>query len=320
MAKTICRNSADDLFAATEGIQVEHPLMFEMESRIGTMICVGESNIDKDKKCMALIAESGCGKSTIIRHCTSKLNEGRNVDECEIPALYVVLTPAVGKKSLAQDILIALRNMTGRETHPESGNETILLERVCAYLRFVKCKILFIDEFHHVLLSDTPKKAKAVGETVKWLLTNGPCPVVVVGTEEAREPFKQNNQLLRRAVPSIDLRKLSIARREDREWFGKFFGRFFGIMEEQSIASNATSLVLDETLSLLMEASDGIIGNACKIVSHAVYQMALAGRSELDGNDFRIACDNLLILTSITKNPFAASAKGISVSARHDGK
>jgi hypothetical protein len=286
-----------------------------MESKIDTLIRIGERSADREKQCMPFTAQSGCGKSTILRHCVRKINADRNVDDGEIPALYTTLTPAIGKKSLTQDILIELQKVSGRATHPESGNETILLEKTIQFLKQARCKILFIDEFHHVLLSDTDKRKNAVGETIKWLLIKGPCPVVIAGTEKAKEPFTANAQLLRRAVASIDLRPLNRTKKSDRDWFGTFFGQYFTTMDRLEVASNAKSLLFDETLSQLMEASGGVIGNACKIISHAIYEMVLAGRTELTEEDFRAACDKLLLHKSIASNPFATSARGMKIAA-----
>src|SRR4051812_1900992 len=99
-------------------------------------------------------------------------------------------------------------HLTGRDTQPEKGNENVLLERANEYLLAAQVEILIFDEFHHVLLCDTEKKAYAVGEAVKWMLIKGPCPIVLAGTERAWSPFRANPQLVRRAIPHVDLRAL----------------------------------------------------------------------------------------------------------------
>jgi hypothetical protein len=315
MTKLNREELAADLMANAEAIVVEHPLLVEMEAKINALIRVGERSIDREKQCMPLIAKSGCGKSTILRHCVRKLNAGRDVESGEIPALFTTLSPAIGKKSLAQDILIALQKIRGRTTDPEIGNETILFERTTKYLREARSKILIIDEFQHVLLSDTEKRKKAVGETIKWLLIEGPCPVVVSGTDKAWGPFKDNVQLMRRAVSSVNLRPLDRSQRADREWFGRFFGQYFATIERLKIASDTRELTLDDTLSRLMEASGGVIGVGCKIISHAIYEMAIAGRTEIVEQDFRIACDKLLLHGFIGSNPFETGSRGMKISA-----
>src|SRR4051812_25741924 len=136
MTKRIDREElAADLMAKTEAILVEHPLLLQMESKINTLVRIGARCEGAEKQCMAFIANTGCGKSTTLRYCVGKLNATRNVAGGEIPALYTTLTPAIGKKSLVQDILLELQRVSGRATHPESGNETILLERACEYLK-----------------------------------------------------------------------------------------------------------------------------------------------------------------------------------------
>jgi hypothetical protein len=296
-------------------ILVEHPRLVEAEHQMEALVRHGRRNPGREKQCMALIAPSGCGKSTILQDFVAKLNSPEALQERRIPALYVKLKPTIGKKSMAQDILFALAAISGKDTTPDHGNENILLERVVAYLAQASCEILVIDEFHHVLLSDTEKQRKAVSETIKWLLLSGPCPVVVAGTDKAWEPFQDNPQLARRAVPAVCLDPLSKEKKADREWFGKFFGQYFVRMEELKIANNAKSLVHGNVLNCLMDASDGIVGLGCKILGEAVRQMALAGRQNLSLEDFIHGTDRLLIGTSIKSNPFRGELRGMKVAA-----
>ena len=226
---------AADLVVKLDMILIEHPLLVEFESRINALVRIGERSPGREKQCMPLIAPSGCGKSTLIRNSVGKLNANRKTGE--FPALYVPLKPVIGKKSLVQDILTELARVSERDTCPDNGNEGVLLERANNYLTDVRCKVLFIDEFQHVLLSETEKQARAVGEKVKWFLNEGPCTIVVAGTEEAWGPFRANPQLLRRAARSVDLRPLSLNSKEDRDVYGRFFAEYFRSMEWDPLES-----------------------------------------------------------------------------------
>lgn len=305
---------AVEMMARTEGILIEHPLLLEAEARMNVLVRMGERSVGREKHCMPLIAPSGCGKSTILRNYVRKLNSKRK--DGEFPALYVSLKPTIGRKSLAQDVLTELARVSNLDTNPDEGNENDLLERTKVYLAQTCCKILIIDEFHHVLLSESAKNARAVGERIKWLLIEGPCPIVVSGTDKAEGPFRENAQLLRRAIPSVTLRKLSTSQKKDREWFAQFFSEYFATMERERIASNATSFITDgDVLRMLMQTADGVIGIGCKIVCHAVYEMALASRNTLREEDFQIACDKLLHLTPQVSNAFVEGVRGMKISA-----
>ena len=306
---------AENLIDLMDAILVEHPQLKQAEHQMESLVRYGQRNPKREKQCMALIAPSGCGKSTILRNFVAKMNSPEALEEGRIPALYVKLKPTIGKKSMAQDILFALADLSGKDTTPDHGNENILLEKAVAYLTQARCGILIIDEFHHVLLSDSAKQTNAVSETIKWLLLSGPCPVVVAGTDKAWDPFKENPQLLRRAVSGVNLSALSKSKKEDRVWFGKFFGQYFNRMEELGVADNATSLVHGDVLNSLMEASGGIVGNGCKILAEAVRQMAWAGRRDLTEEDFIKGTDRLLIGTSIKSNPFGEGLRGMKVAA-----
>lgn len=307
---------AADLVSKMETIVVEHPQMVEAEARIDSMILHARRNPERDKQCMPLIAPSGCGKSTILKNKVNKLNSRKGVPEGHIPALYVTLKPTVGRKSLSQDILYELERVSGRATHPDQGNENVLLERTRNYLKEIAhCELLIVDEFHHVLNSETDKTKELVGEKLKWLLVTGPCPIVVAGTEKAEAPFRANTQLLRRAVPGIALSPLDKSCKTDRDWFYKFFGRYLKSMEELGIAANAPSFVHGPTLSYLLDASGGVVGIGCKILAYAIREMALAGRCDLLEDDFSNACDFLVLGASVRSNPFKSGSRGMKIAA-----
>jgi hypothetical protein len=306
---------AEERVAKMMKIVVAHPRLLEAHASMDMMVAHAKHSVGSDKQCMPLIAPSNSGKSTILKSYVTKKNTPEALAEGRIPALHVTLKASVSKKGIVQDILYKLEKFGGHDTNPETGNEGVLIERTLKYLEHASVEILILDEFHHVVLSETEKKANAVGEVVKGMLIEGPCPIVLAGTEKAWQPFKTNEQLVRRAIPPVLLEKLSIARKEDRTVFGKFMGQYFTSMEEQGVATNAKSLILGDVPVELMEASSGIFGTGCKILVESVRIMTRDGRHELFPEDLARATDSLVLSGVCGSNPFRSGARGMQVAA-----
>lgn len=172
------------------------------------------------KLCVLLVAPSQSGKSRVIETFAEQMNTAEKLAQRHIPVLHVTLHAEVTRKGLAQDILIALQRF-GYETGAMKGSEPEMWERVYRYLRAAGVKLLVLDEIHHVK-STTAAMARSVGECIKHALLEGPCPIVLSGIYTAELPFKANEQLQQRAIPSIDLRRFRSNIPSDLDLFIEF--------------------------------------------------------------------------------------------------
>lgn len=230
----------------------------------------------------------------------------------QIPVLHVVLHAEVTRKGLAQDILLAIQEETHRLGGPElqtgalKGSETELWQRVYRYLNAAGVKLLVLDEIHHVK-STSREMARSVGECIKHALLKGPCPIVLSGIYSAELPFKANEQLQLRAIPSIDLRRFQPSAPSDLQLFMEFLAEYLVRIEDQGVAENATLLIEGEVPACILEVSRGVLGVACRLVKEAIVLMTLAGRDRLTTDDFIRATDEAFVRSGLHhRNPFVS--------------
>jgi hypothetical protein len=305
---------AEERVAVLQNIVIQHPRLLQAHSRFESLIQHARCNPTGEKQCMALIAPTQSGKSTIIRTFIKEKNTEGALAERRIPVLDVTLKGTRTRKSFAQDILFRIAEF-GYETGPHTGSEGILLERVRTYLRDANVELLVVDEFHHLVQSDNARVLHTVGETIKWMLITGVCPIVLAGIEDARKPFQANSQLSQRAVPSVELTPLSAANPAELKLFADFMLRYLLAIEKSGVARNASALRNGDIPPCFMEMSDGVLGIICNLLKEAVRIMTYGGRDELTRDDLCEAADAFVRDGKCERNPLRNGLKPLSIAA-----
>lgn len=269
------------------------------------------------KLCVLLVAPSQSGKSRVIEMFADEMNTAEKLEQRHIPVLHVTLHAEVTRKGLAQDILIALHRF-GFETGAMKGSEPEMWERVYRYLRAGAVQLLVLDEIHHVKTT-TSAMARSVGECIKHALLEGPCPIVLSGIYTAELPFKANEQLQQRAIPSIELRRFRSDVASDLDLFMEFLAAYLVRLETLGIAKNATAVIEGDGPACILEVSDGILGAACRLLKEAVVTMTLAGRDDLSRSDLIKATDDAFVRSGLhDRNPFLSGLRPVRREQKDD--
>lgn len=262
------------------------------------------------KLCVLLVAPSQSGKSRVIEMFAEEMNTPEQLGQRRIPVLHVTLHAEVTRKGLAQDILIALQRF-GYETGAMKGSEPELWERVYRYLRAGGVQLLVLDEIHHVKTT-TGAMARSVGECIKHALLEGPCPIVLSGIHTAELPFKANEQLQQRAIPSIELRPFRSDIPSDLDLFMEFLAAYLLRLENSGICKNATAVIEGDGPACILEVSAGVLGAACRLLKEAVVTMTLKGRDDLCREDLIKATDDAFVRSGLhDRNPFVSGLRPI---------
>jgi hypothetical protein len=269
------------------------------------------------KLCVLLVAPSQSGKTRLIQTFAEEMNVPDILAKRQIPVLHVELQAEVTRKGLAQNILLALQDEMHRHGGPElqtgalKGNETELWQRVYRYLDAAAVKLLVLDEIHHVK-SSSPDMARSVGECIKHALLKGPCPIVLAGIYSAELPFKANEQLQLRAIPSIDLRRFSPFNQADLRLFIEFLAEYVVRLEDEDIVSNASLLLEGQNPACILEVSRGVLGVACRLLKEAVVLMTMQGRDRLTLDDLIEATDSAFVRSGVHhRNPFVSGLEAM---------
>lgn len=269
-----------------------------------------------EKHCVLLVAPSQSGKTKVVEKFVQQKNTPELLAKKKIPVLHVTLHAEVTRKGLAQDILIALSE-SGSETAAMKGSEAELWERVYRYLASAEVKLLILDEIHHVKTT-SQAMARSVGECIKHALLKGPCPIVLSGIHSAELPFRANEQLQQRAIPSIELPRFRPDAPSDLSMFIEFLAAYLVRLEELNIARNAGALLEGDVPGCILEVSGGVLGAACRLIMQAVTNMTVAGRDELSRDDLIKATDDAFVRSGLTRrNPFVAGPSPVQYRREH---
>jgi hypothetical protein len=260
----------------------------------------------KPKRCVQMIGPSHAGKTTIMDTYVAIHNTPEALEQRKIPIFHVKPDANLTRKGMTENILETFEDY-GFKAPPMSGSETTLLRRMRTNLKASRVQLLVIDDFHHVVHSDTKHVNYSVSETIKGLLIKGVCPIVMVGVEEAREPLLLNPQLALRAEPTIELSALDIDNSEDKRLIMKFMAAYLTKIETLGVIRNVKTAYEKNTLTMIFKATDGIIGRACNLIKDAITIAIKDGRDHLTVDDLALATDLIFIamgLTGSKENPF----------------
>ncbi len=289
--------------AAMDLIVIDNPRARLAHAKFDYLVELGLLRPGLPKRCVSLIAPAQSGKTTIIESYEKRLNTTEALAAGEIPALMVTLGANTTRRQFARDILRAFEKH-GYNALVDNGTESQLLSRGQKYMIDRKVRILILDEFHHLFHSDNNKVVNSVSETVKNLLIEGSCPIVVAGLEDARRPFNDNMQLAHRAEPHLDLKPLDLNVTEDAELYWNFLADYFVKAEQVGAAENLVAMLEGIGPACIFEVSEGVLGAACNLVKEAVQVAARSGRMMVTRQDFIRATDNAILNQLYNRNPF----------------
>ncbi|MDH7971296.1 TniB family NTP-binding protein [Sphingomonas sp. AR_OL41] len=247
-----------------------------------------------------LLAPSYSGKSTVARRYVSEVLERGEHRTDTIPVAYAKLDPEGTVGSLATDILKALG-----AKRPESLTPIKRWERARRTMRDKQVRLFLFDEFQRA--GRRPTVSPVIAGKLLDVMDDeeGSCACAFIGKAAAKGIFKTAGDLGNRLDAPVHMQPLVWASKADREAFTKFADAF----DEALVAGGATvvksGLADPPVAELLMEASNGLIGQFSRIIETAVMNITRAGHTGIARGDLAIAVDEWSIGNErIDYNPF----------------
>jgi type II secretory pathway predicted ATPase ExeA len=144
-----------------------------------------------------LTGEQGTGKTTVCKYMVAKLPKPHVKSEDDgvrkiIPAFYCSVPSPVTIKSLA---IVMLDKLGDTDL---SGSQGVLSKRLHELLKTCQTKVIYLDEFHHLLTSEAQKASKGVCDWVKGLMNATGVTVVLVGLPKCEDIINADSELSRR--------------------------------------------------------------------------------------------------------------------------
>lgn len=222
---------------------------------------------------LLILGHSGAGKSTLIEHYELLYPRVHAPEGTRIPVLRVSVPSSPTTKSLAEAILVALKDP---KAHRGTASEKT--ERIEAWLERCGVELILLDEFQHLFYTPSLIGYRDVTDWLKRLISNTNVAMVACGLPEAALVVESNEQLARRFSARIQLSSFVL---DDEDDFREFRGLLRSL---QALLPLPLEIPLYESnLARRMHvASYGLVDYLGKVLEGAVSAAVAARLSQID--------------------------------------
>jgi Cdc6-like AAA superfamily ATPase len=262
-----------------ERMVIPHTAFAEARQRIEQ--CFAFSAAKAEAEGLAIVGESGTGKTSVLKSFQSNHMPTRSPDGMEIPILYASVPPMPTVKSLAGVMLAALN-----APDSERGTENEKSKRLRVLMRETGTRMVMIDEFQHFYDRGKRQIMLHVADWLKVLIDETRSTLVVAGLPSCRVVINENEQLARRFMASIQLPRFAWTDPRQR-------GEFISILEEyhNQIAKDfkVPALHSDEMAFRFFLATGGLMGYLSKLLRTTLRDAAERKRASISLEDLNVA-------------------------------
>lgn len=244
---------------ASNGL-IRYPRFNELHDDI--LLCREATAQAGEPSCMVLEGVSGAGKSTLVKSYAESFPRYEAKDGSRIPVFFLETPSPVTVKGMAAHMLMELGDPGAHK-----GTLQMMNARLIHYLRVCEVGLVILDDFHHLIDSETNRIMAQVSDWLKVLIKETGIPFLVVGIENSVEQIlKANQQLSRLFAVRETLLPFSMDTREETEAFERFleYAQMAVEMEFQYKLSK------DDFLLRIHAATNGVVANVMNLLRFAV--------------------------------------------------
>lgn len=247
-------------------------------------------------KGLALIGNSGAGKSTTLRKLDEWLRVAYGTAPGALSPLLIVLTPSDSShKALLSAILGALG-----DPFSSTGTAPALAQRVKRFVAERQVVALALDEFQHVFEGRTSVQARAVSQALKNLFNALEIPIIVVGLESIRAFIEGSRELAQRVTRKVVLKDMSLQNKDDLRDLRALLREMDGLLS----LTGGCRLDSEAMLIRLFVASHGNLGSLVDLVRRACEIAMVNGAAKIDLSDFSEAFRESAKAEEVGVDPF----------------
>lgn len=283
-----------DAISALDGVYVHHRAVKRLLDRLELVKTCG--TLGGSAKCFFVLGPSGAGKSQTLKRFASKYPRVNYGIRDEIPVLYMQMPAKATPKSVCEQILLSIGC-----PHSNYGSLAERELRAIQQLHVAKTQMLIFDEFHHLLDRRTHRVAHDAADFVKGLLNANVSSIVIAGLTDAEIVIEQEEQLRRRSMGRIDLRRFDWSNSEDQIEFRAILVQF-----EKALPFPGKSGLTDPKVAeCIYIASEGLVGIVAQLLIVASIKAAQQSLDRITNECLAAAFDEVRISDIKRKrNPF----------------
>lgn len=293
-------DSERNAVACFSGLVIRHSSFQRAYDRILDVIEFNETNQAPEPQSVLILADSGCGKTTMFEDLQNNLPKRYEVQEgidivTKIPFFSSSIPTDATPNSMAQE-LFASMGVGDRNKHAAE-------QRIKTALKRANTKAIFYDELNNIAGSKTPHKISLARGWLRDLISSSGVMIVGFGLPECEDIFLAEAQVHKR-FPWI-------MRMENFKFDPRPTSEFCLVVKtmEQAIAQFRDLYAsieprMNESFLIALYATTGGSINALKKLYEQVLTLTFKTDHVLNTEKFKQVADSITFPTSIVKNGF----------------
>jgi hypothetical protein len=189
--------SNEQRYAVIERILITHRGFTQLLAELDTCHLYTQNVSTHNPPCLAILGATGAGKTRLIQEWLSRNKQSRRETPSGsiIPYLYVSVPAKASIKGTAAAFLTTLG-----DPNPGRGTQWNMVTRLHTLLKVCKVRMIFVDEFQHIIDRETQRVLNAVADFLKDIINQSHIPMILIGQEGEAEPILRVNPQLSRRV------------------------------------------------------------------------------------------------------------------------
>ncbi len=270
-----------DRLDAFKSILVPHPRMDEVAAAIRSLVAQTRRVIARNEKrrieaggraikpeelwIQPIIGPSGATKSTSLQHYLDALPPG----DCSV--IPVTIRSSTRSTRILQAQIL---EQFGEEKeasivlNSKDYSEALVNQGIRNTARAKGTAVVALDECHNMLQT---VGAEVFATSLKSIVNDAVFSLVLLGTEEACAIFRSSNELQSRCKATVDLGRLRIENKDDRDYFFGFVAYFEEEMYKLNVIDRKLNLVDGVTeRASVYDMAGGVVGKVPRILAIAL--------------------------------------------------
>jgi Cdc6-like AAA superfamily ATPase len=217
--------------------------------------------------CLSLEGATGAGKTQLAKAYAQQYPAYETDEVSMRPVFYVDVPAQITVKRLSEYLLHHLNDpfTQGHVTQSELDARLDGLIRTCV------SHLVILDDFHHLVNVDTPRRRDAVSDWLKVRIKNTQVPFLVISIENrVQEILEHNPQLSRLFASRRQLEPFAYDRMDAK--FSEQRIEFDYFVRQAEYVTNAhltESMARESLLERLHYATNGVVGNVMNLLRYA---------------------------------------------------
>ncbi len=295
---------------AVRSIHLPFAAQLDLEDALDEALCgaVELRDAGLQQAIVPILNVSFSGKSAGAKHYVRKKLASLEARSGTVPVVYTKVDTDGTVGSLAADIL---RGCGAKRPYSLSGEKR--WDRARQAIRSKGVCLLILDEFQRT--GRRPTISPVIAGKILDIVDEGDCACALLGKTEAKQVFASCDDLENRLDAPVRMPRLNWL--TDSVEFMEFADAFDQALVDADITDIKSGFGDEDTAQLLLEASNGLIGQFSRIIETAVIAITREGQRIITRQDLSDAVDDWAVANRrIGYNPF--SKNGDDESADQD--